>query len=670
MNETAVIVLSVVCVLIVIGIIWFLIRNHVKESKSNPSEGFHIEGIKSFGGIRTTFEDPTKIWTSQLTLPELIDVVSDLSLIGINSFLGDDSWKKRQLTIDNDRVTNFIDFSFEFSRLVLKYELDSEIDEISPIVKFSARMKERMIDKIPGDIDPEQIEDSILINFGRIWLDRKNKRFEIDFDKPINRYVGSKLICPEYFDGFQKRLKYENLIPKLKQDPLERKRFDGINLICSFFLKNLWTSHVFFDEPKYLNILKIITKTLKTSSKQKQTENNLNSSITNSLTIIEKALASVIYDQTISPELVVSMSEVVVLLREKEKVEIDDIKFIGNGCFNTCFKITLRKQRRNGRGTIKQFVLKLLQGRSMKRENLFNRRKYDRIFRGFVSYPQPILSNYEYYDLPVNSDTDPKDFNYAEYEKKFQCDWRIYKLYSNDLRTNGSNNPRLKTLKPDSVTKFEFIVSKDYKDQILSEEAEKIRFQNICKYINQMGKILFKLHSVGSVYYDWKIGNIALDEKFNFILIDNDFEEASSKRHPETYIKSHNIDSILDSVRPVRRNPNSSLEYDTGIHFQIDKIILLKELYSVFNASDRTGYSTLLKTDSFKDDDLRIEFEGMIEKINPSEFPFLYELVRWHLEDCTIIKRKNPVKKHFERFQIEIIPDQSVEKIEKFHNIF
>jgi len=76
---------------------------------------------------------------------------------------------------------------------------------------------------------------------------------------------------------------------------------------------------------------------------------------------------------------------------------------------------------------------------------------------------------------------------------KFQCDWRIYKLYSNNFSTSLYRNPRMNTLKPNKVTKYEFIVSKDYKDRILSEEAEKIRFQNICKYINQMALIFIMI---------------------------------------------------------------------------------------------------------------------------------------------------------------------------------
>ena len=674
MNETAVIVLSVVCIVIVIGIVWFLIRNHKKESNlSEASEG----SLKEFGGVKTTFEDPRTIWTTQTNLPEIIDVVSDLSLIGINSFLGNDSWESRQMKIDKKRLLDFIDFSFEFSKLILTNNLDAYISQIRLIVKSTLVMQEELADRIIDDpisnnLSIKQIYDLIVVNFGRMWLDvKKLGAFKTGIEEQINYYVSSKLIYPEEFKVFQRELKYENLVPKAEQDPLERKRFDGINLICSFFLKNLWTSHIITDEPKYIDVIEIITKTLRTGNDQELTERTMRKTITNALKAIGKALeSSKIYAQTISPELVVSMAEAFVLLQVRERTEIFNIEYVGSGTFNTCFKITLSKPSSNRRViTTKSFALKLLK-ESTERENLFRQRKFDKIFREFISYPQPILSNYEYYNLPVNSDTDPPNFNRVEYDMKFQCDWRIYKLYSSNFSTSLYRNPRMQTLKPNKITRYEFIVSKEYKDQILSEEAEKIRFKNICKYINQMALILFKLHSVGSVYYDWKIGNIALDEKFNFILIDNDFVEITRSTRPTSIPITHNIKSVTDRVLPSGQISKYVFRYDPKTHFDIDSIILLKELYSVFNATDKLTYNNFLGEDIFEKDDLRIEFSAMLEKIDYSEFPYLYNLINWYLEECPLIKQKNPFAfKRFPRHEIEIVPDREG-KPEKFNDIF
>jgi len=146
--------------------------------------------------------------------------------------------------------------------------------------------------------------------------------------------------------------------------------------------------------------------------------------------------------------------------------------------------------------------------------------------------------------------------------------------------------------------------------------------------------------------------------------------EIAPHTRPTSIPKTHNIKSVTDRVLPSGQISKYVFRYDPIIHFQIDKIILLKELYSVFNATDKITYNDFLGEDNFEKDDLRIEFAAMLEKIDYSEFPYLYNLINWYLEECNLIAQKNPFAfKRFPRHEIEIVPDRKG-KPEKFNDIF
>ena len=690
MNEIAIIVLCIVCVLIVVGVVFLLIRTCRNKSDSSF-------GMKEFGGIKTTFEDSTMIWKSNLTAPELIDLVSDLVLLlGFRTSIDSDNWKYKVPKFKFTDVNEFIDFSFDFAELTLKHNCADEFDSIMEVCKIADKMKINATMKIKNRKENEKISydqaaQSVLINFGKIWLDKHQGEFKTKFDDQIGSYCSSKYLQDKRsFRLFQNDL--DKQIPLNEESDSDPNVFKTYNEICGLCLLNE-TFNPFIQCSEGINILRIITKTLKSIAERNPGKKNLGDNFKSGLRriigIVNGAVNSTKTTSVFSPSLAVSMIEAIIVLEARERVTIQRIEFIDDGTFNGCFRIVINKRRRGSKP--EQFALKISKRGGKDFNTMDDMRYFDEVFEDFVSYPRPIYSNYNYYlfmDPGASSGYDDDDDESSQgrsetvpksrfiiykssesgssesgsdssessssesqavpVQREIQCDWRIYKLYSEEFLTDAyPDNPRMKSLNLKKVNKYEFILSRDIKKSFDIATGTKIRFQNIYKYINQMAELQSKLHEVEAAYYDWKIGNIAMDENLNFVLIDNDFESCHGKT-PHSFAKTHNIKSLSRSKRTFTQKDIQTL----------DKIILLKEFYTVRKARDRTEYYRMCHIDIFADrsDDHRREFADYLKNIDRSEFPFLYNLICWYIQDCTFVPRSHPEDK-FEFIERIAYPD-------------
>jgi len=420
MNEIAIVILCVICFLIVVGIVWLLIRYSNKKTKSS-------EGMKEFGGIRTTFEDSSMIWKSNLTAPELIDLVSDLVLLlGLRTSIDSDNWEYKIPKFKSSDVDEFIDFSFDFAELTLKRNCTDEFDSIMEVCQIADKMKINATMEIKNRkenrrISYEQAAQSVLINFGKIWSDRNHGEFKTKINDQIGSYCSSKYLQDKRsFKLFQNDL--DKQIPLNEESDSDPNVFKTYNEICGLCLLNE-AFKPFIQCSEGINILRIITKTLKSISERnpgkKNLGDNFKSGIRRIIGVVHNAVTSTNAPSVLSPSLVVSMIEAIIVLEHRERVNIQRIEFIDDGTFNGCFRIVINKRRRGSKP--EQFALKISKRGGKDFSSMDDLRYFDELLGDFISYPQPIYSNYNYYlfmDPGASSGYDEDDDEPSEKTEK------------------------------------------------------------------------------------------------------------------------------------------------------------------------------------------------------------------------------------------------------------
>ena len=334
--------------------------------------------------------------------------------------------------------------------------------------------------------------------------------------------------------------------------------------------------------------------------------NSLSRSLCNYSNVINNVINMSKDSQKYITSLLPSIIECLVVLESKH-ISIKIFNYIDHGSYNIVYSAFVNK---------KPYALRLYKGtNSLDGTSIYEKEKIDNLFKDIISYPTPIYASYKYKKAPIESN-----------DVIWTC-WTISNIYRNrpikqDDRTNDIDEI-------DGITKYDYIVSQNYKTSSnkTKEEHESLRFNTILRYIDQMSQILFRLHeNTNYVYCDWKISNIALDDNFNFILVDNDFQKINENSFIN-YISTHNYTSILDKSK----YNLTTLGDNKLIAQSIDKMILLKELYTCYIAKDDYEHNSLYDENIYSRTDLKKELNEIFVKIDKNKYKYCYNLIEWYL---------------------------------------
>ena len=378
--------------------------------------------------------------------------------------------------------------------------------------------------------------------------------------------------------------------------------------ICEYYISNLMKNINLFNVPFDEHISKLIQLNDKNLD-------IISSFMNNFVKYIDSVFNIHRYSNILTVRyLIPSITECLIVLLVNN-IDIKFIDYISNGTFNIVYRVKLCE---NNVELNEKYVIRLYKhNKSLTGTSIYNKKRLDSLFSDIDSYPIPKHANYQFDKVSMNRN----DVTWTM--------WSITKEYNDypseidtRMRDIGINQNYL-------IDKFEYLLTDKYEESSNKnkEEHEQIRLNNICRYIDQMSQIIFRLHeNTNYVYIDWKIDNIALDEYNNFILIDNDFQEINENQY---YIHTYKYNMLSSNMY----NLNSILNYNKkDIAQAIDKIILLTELCIIYKCSSRRQYVNIVQQSYSSIDDYRSNLNEILNKIDQKSYPNCYNLIKWYLD--------------------------------------